>query len=257
MSNRDRTVAVAGDYTIELVIPSPMPRRIWLIRHGESKANAGLATCDPVSTDLTFTGHEQAMRIANVCSEPPSLVIVSQYQRTRQTALPTLQKFAIEPEVWDVHEFTYLAKLHGQVTTKQERSKYVDAYWNQPRPAYIDGVGSESFVDFFLRTQRVVQQLLSMNERFIMVFSHEQFITAARWILVSDRTFRSTDINVDMMTGFRHALTSSPIPNAAILPVSLRNNKPRCGNVITSHLSNLLYSNAQAGHSSSLGNTNP
>jgi broad specificity phosphatase PhoE len=139
-------------------------------------------------------------------------------------------------DVWDVQEFTYLSHLHGQATTKQERSQHVNAYWNQARPEYVDGDGSESFVDFFLRAQRVVNRLLDMRERFITVFSHEQFITAARWILASRRTFSSADINADMMASFRYALTDWPVPNGAILPVVIQNNKPWCGDVITYHL---------------------
>jgi broad specificity phosphatase PhoE len=161
---------------------------------------------------------------------------VSHYQRTKQTALPTLEKFTMVPEVWDVHEFTYLAQLHGQMTTKQERSQHVDDYWNKSNPEYVAGDGSESFADFFLRTQRVVNRPLCMRERFIMVFSHEQFIAAARWLLISGKTYERADITVDMMTSFRQALTTSPLPNGAILPVSVENNKPQCGNIVTSHL---------------------
>jgi broad specificity phosphatase PhoE len=148
----------------------------------------------------------------------------------------------VTSEVWDVQEFTYLAKLHGQVTTKQERSQYVDAYWSEARPEYVNGDGSESFVDFFLRAQHVVHRILGMRERFTMVFSHEQFITAARWILASGRTFRRADISADMMTSFRYALTDSPVPNGAILPVAVQNYTPRCGDVVTHHLGDLLRS---------------
>ena len=235
MSDRDRAETVTGNWDCDTVLAPPL-QSIWFIRHGESKSNAGLATRDPVLIDLTCMGHGQARRVARACTETPSMVIVSQYQRTRQTAFPTLQKFAMQSEVWDVHEFTYLGQLHGQMTTKQQRSRYVDAYWNELRPEYVNGDGSESFVEFFLRTQHVVKRLLGMRERFIMVFSHEQFITAARWVLSSGRTFGSADINVDMMSGFRHALATSPLPNGAILPVLIQNGKPRCGEVVTSHL---------------------
>ncbi len=217
--------------------PSPMKRRIWFIRHGESESNKGLPTRDPASIGLTSTGHQQARRIANTCNEAPSLVIVSHYQRTKQTALPTLEKFAMIPEVWeDVHEFTYLAQLHGQMTTKQERRPHVNAYWSELDPEAADGSGSESFADFFLRVQRVVKQLLRMQERLIMVFSHEQFITAARWILVEGKTYKRVDITVDMMISFREALKTIPFPNGAILPVTVENNKPQCGDIVISHL---------------------
>ncbi len=216
---------------------SPMKRCIWFIRHGESEANKGLPTGDPASIDLTSTGHQQARSIANTCNEAPSLVIVSHYHRTKQTALPTLEKFAMTPEVWkDVREFTYLGQLHGQMTTKQQRKPHVNAYWSEQNTEYVDGDGSESFADFLLRTQSVVSRLLCMHERFIMVFSHEQFITAAHWLLVSGNIYKRADITVDTMNCFRYTLTTSPFPNGAILPVSVENNKPQCGDIVTSHL---------------------
>src|SRR5437667_5839167 len=120
MRKRDSAETVAGNCDTTSVIALPVQRSVWFIRHGESESNAGLPTHDPVFIDLTFTGHQQARKIANACKEVPSRVIVSHYQRTQQTALPTLEKFTMEPEVWDVHEFTYLSKLHGQMTTRQE-----------------------------------------------------------------------------------------------------------------------------------------
>ena len=69
-----------------------------------------------------------------------------------------------------------------------------------------------------------------------MVFSHEQFITAARWILVSGKKYARTDIIADMMIGFKYALTTSPFPNGAILPVLVQNNNFECGEVVVSHL---------------------
>ena len=236
MRNTGRAKTVAGNCDINTVVAPPTQQLIWFIRHGESEANAGLPTRDPTSTELTATGYQQARSIANICSNTPSLVVVSHHQRTKQTALPTLEKFTLVPEVWEVHEFTYLAQLHGQTTTKQERSQHVNAYWNMSNPEYVAGDGSESFADFFLRTQRAVHRPLRMREHFIMVFSHEQFITAARWLLISGKTYERTDITVDMMISFRQALTTSSFPNGAILPVSVENNKPQCGNIVTSHL---------------------
>jgi broad specificity phosphatase PhoE len=241
MTNRDGAETVANNNAGPVIAP-PTQRNIWFIRHGESESNAGLATPNPVLIGLTSTGHEQARRIATICSETPSLVIVSHYQRTKQTALPTLEKFSLESEVWDVHEFTYLGRLHGQTTTRQERSPHVDAYWYKLNPRYVDGDGSESFADFFLRTQRVVDRLLYMQDHFIMVFSHEQFITAARWLLTANKTFEKVDISVDLMMGFKQVLTIAPLANGAILAVSIHNNRPVCTKVVTSHLGYKLNS---------------
>jgi glutamine cyclotransferase len=64
--------------------------RVFLIRHGESESNAGLASSDPGSIPLMPDGHRQAGQIARVFSDIPALIVTSPYLRARQTAQPTI-----------------------------------------------------------------------------------------------------------------------------------------------------------------------
>src|SRR5713226_5749395 len=66
---------------------------VWLIRHGESQSNAGLPTLSPVFPGLTKRGIVQAESIAQAFTRVPSLIITSRYKRTKQTALPTTERF--------------------------------------------------------------------------------------------------------------------------------------------------------------------
>ena len=63
---------------------------IWLIRHGESEANAGLPTSDVALIELTEKGHQQAQKVASAFTQAPSLIVTSPYIRTKQTAQPTI-----------------------------------------------------------------------------------------------------------------------------------------------------------------------
>ena len=67
--------------------------RVFLIRHGESESNAGLASAGPGSAPLTADGHQQAEQIARVLADVPALIVTSPYLRARQTAQPTIRRF--------------------------------------------------------------------------------------------------------------------------------------------------------------------
>ncbi len=155
-------------------------KTLWLIRHGESAANAGAATQDHETIPLTELGLEQAKRISEAVREDPSLIVVSPYVRAMQTAELTVKRFPnAKFEVWDdLREFTYLASATCIGTTAAERRERVEEYWRRLDPDYIDGEGAESFRQFSGRVVDVFHQLGNFKYRndFIMVFSHAQTI---------------------------------------------------------------------------------
>jgi broad specificity phosphatase PhoE len=87
-------------------------KEVWLIRHGESEANAGLASSDPALIPLTEKGYQQAVKVSTVISMIPSLIVFSPYLRTQQTAQPTMQLFPqAECQEWNIQEFTFLSPI--------------------------------------------------------------------------------------------------------------------------------------------------
>lgn len=105
-----------------------MGTEVWLIRHGESEANAGLATSDPATIKLTPKGLAQAARVSALLDQTPSLLVTSNYVRAMQTAQSTIERFPNVPvEKWPVHEFTYLSPTLCQNSTQQTRRAMVDA----------------------------------------------------------------------------------------------------------------------------------
>jgi probable phosphoglycerate mutase len=187
---------------------------IWLIRHAESEANAGLRTSDPSKIGLTPTGIEQAKCIEAYFDTQPSLIVTSSYTRTKQTAEPVMWKFQdIQHEEWPVHEFTYLSPLHCQQTTREERRPMVHAYWHRCDPFYIDGDGAESFSDMMSRVEDTLRRLERSEDDFIAIFSHGIFIRAILWSLLSS----PVEMNSNSMKRFKAFIEAMEMPNGSIV----------------------------------------
>ena len=85
-------------------------KTIHFIRHAESQANAGEATQNDESIQLTGKGKQQAIALANSITEKPGLIICSKFLRTQQTAAPLKKKFpGVRVKILPLHEFTYLS----------------------------------------------------------------------------------------------------------------------------------------------------
>jgi len=155
-----------------------MSKRIWFIRHGESIANAGVATSNHKTIPLSPTGKEQAQTISRSIPETPTLIITSAFDRTRQTAEPTIKLFpSTRCEIWEVEEFT-LSPNTCINTTAADRKIRVNEYWERLDPAYIDGEGAESFNMLLARAEAVIDRLKGFENGVIVIFTHALFIQA-------------------------------------------------------------------------------
>lgn len=206
---------------------------IWLIRHGESLANAGMPTISQKSISLTPCGVKQAQAISNLFEYSPSLIVVSPHIRTNQTAQPIISRFPNTPVAnWKVQEFTFLSPLRCKGTTICERQPWVDEYWTKLDPLYNDGEGAESFTDFINRVWRIVQYLQSSKHKFIAVFSHGLFIRAVIWAqLMNDKL-----LCLQSMDKFLMFCKSFEIENGAILKCFLRSDEIYFSKIYRKHL---------------------
>ncbi len=154
-------------------------KRIWLIRHGESIANAGAATDNHVTIPLSATGHKQAQAISQIIPCKPDMIITSPFLRTQETASYTIKRYPDVPvAVWDVQEFTYLAPASCIGTTADDRRERVNTYWQRLDPDYIDGQDAESFAMLIARARMAIERLERLEEKYIIMFTHAQFIRA-------------------------------------------------------------------------------
>ena len=196
---------------------------VLLIRHGESKSNKGLPSFSPKLTYLTGAGKRQAKDIARkLKAEPPDLIVISSYQRSRETAIHTLEVLPGVPAIddWPVHEFTYLTThlKFDKYTTVEDRKPLVETYWDLAEPQIIDGPGAESFEQFIKRVWDVKERLEETPFEKVAIFSHEQFISAFRWLLERD----SPEVDEEAMREFRRYVEQHPLKNGEIVSVKVR-----------------------------------
>jgi broad specificity phosphatase PhoE len=205
---------------------------LWLVRHGESAANAGGVTSDYAAIPLTDRGRAQAEAVAAACHEPPAWIGRSAYLRARQTAAPLLARYPGSP-VADlaVHEFTYLAAERCLGMDATARQPLVDAYWSRMEPDYCDGEGAESFSGLCGRA-RAFLQYAAEHPGFGVVFTHEQFIRAVLLAVMYPWEWPS----VSLMRLFFALRAGLPVPTGAVVRLQRESDRWWIGGVDVSHL---------------------
>jgi broad specificity phosphatase PhoE len=160
--------------------------RTIFIRHGQSTGNAGIPCHNLALLELTELGWRQSREVAASWTEKPDLIVTSPYLRTQQTAAATIERFPNVPvEVWQIQEFTYLQPNRWNGTLSSERMPHIERYWNQADPDFSDGEGAESFTTLLHRARAALDRLEVLPvESLVYVFSHGQFIQAARSLVV-------------------------------------------------------------------------
>ncbi len=190
-------------------------KKIWLIRHGESIANAGEPTQDHRSIPLSTQGIRQAQALSLQIPEAPGLIATSPYLRAQQTAMLTIGRFPqAATGIWDcIHEFVYLAPSTCVGTTFAQRRPRVIAYWRRLDPDYIDGEGAESYRQLIERIDHTLSILQRRPEQFILLFTHAQFIR--NLLLVYRKPGRPAE---EYMAAFRR---STPVRNCQITEITM------------------------------------
>ena len=191
---------------------------VWLIRHGESVANAGGAVTSFSEIPLTALGEEQAQMFADrfdeLSPEPPTLIVRSPYLRARQTAEPLMARFPQVPvETWPVQEFTYLDPAATYGLNEAERAPFYASYWDQDSPDFANPGGAESFTHFMGRVRGSLSRFAALPAGArVAVFTHGYFMQGARLALLfpalSDQA---------MMSASRTLNDNEPIANTEIL----------------------------------------
>ncbi|MBB4867166.1 broad specificity phosphatase PhoE [Pseudomonas nitritireducens] len=180
-----------------------LPLIVRLHRHGESASNAGQATSDPATIELTQLGHAQAAKLAEGFEQAPSTLIVSPFSRARATAAPLIGRFPdLEPQEWPIYEFTYLAPARCEGMNAAQRRPLVDEYWSRADVDWVDGHEAESFSSMVGRARQCLERLQELQGE-VVVVGHGQVMQMIR-MLVSDqpvaidaafmRHFRSYDM---------------------------------------------------------------
>jgi len=179
------------------------PRRLWLVRHGESAGNlalnqaerAGAATIEIEGRDIDVPLSELGQRQADAVGrwferrdEQPSVILSSPYAR----ALQSMQRIAHrlpeptpqcsvderlrEREFGELNRFTKAGILARFPEEARRRSDLGKFYYRPP--------GGESWCDVVLRLRSVVQdlQLNHAGER-VLIVAHQVVVLCFRYVL--------------------------------------------------------------------------
>jgi broad specificity phosphatase PhoE len=169
-------------------------RHIWFVRHAESESNANLITIHPAESALTDRGWRQAHEIAAYFDRPPQLVACSPYLRARQTARPTIERFApVEVVQWPVQEFTYLAPQRYYNTTGEERRQPTREFIEREDPHFKDAGSGESFAELVERLRETEARMIDLEVPFTIIFTHGWFMRALLWYLLEEAPLPSRD----------------------------------------------------------------
>lgn len=198
---------------------APEKCHIYIIRHAESRSNAGHRTSSPADNPITLKGQAQAQELAQkICNSniTPDLIVISPYLRTKMTATPTMELYPqCQIETWpEIHEFNYLNSTRCANTTQAERRPFVEKYWQDMDPNYSDGGNAESFNDLINRIKQTIEHINSFTDKTILIFSHGQFMAMLKIYLQNP----NASIN-ELMQLFKDADRGRTIANCEIIKI--------------------------------------
>jgi len=186
---------------------TPEARRVLLVRHAESEANAGRVFADVAAIPITDRGHRQARALARHLDAAPELVVASPMVRAQQTAAPLLARFpGVRCESWPVEEFVYRPPAASE--------EDFAAYWTDADPRARTGPQTESFADLLERVHATADRLARETARTIVLVSHRKFLAALVFVLIAGRG-RPGRRRMQRYRSFDQGLRW---PNAALMP---------------------------------------
>ncbi|SIR98373.1 Broad specificity phosphatase PhoE [Moraxella cuniculi DSM 21768] len=162
-------------------------KKIYLIRHGQSEANAGTTVYPNETIPLSRLGSVQAWHLAqwlHTTIQDVDAVFVSPYLRTQQTAQPYLTKTDLIPSVLPcLQELDMLAFENIASLSFAEIGALAEKFWQQDNH-YRDGENTDSFDDFVKRVQAARQHFEQMADGTYVMFGHGIWISMLIWQLM-------------------------------------------------------------------------
>lgn len=196
-------------------------RDLWIIRHGESRANAAFSVGadEPFpgsdsDVELTPTGYEQAARLgqwlAGLTPErAPQLVVCSPYVRAQQTwatmartadgiaecAIPTVTDERCRDREMGIFELHTPQAIRRRAPQEYERRARLGDWFYRPP-------GGESVADVALRMRDLLTELDRTTAERILIVAHDAVVVTAAHVLAG--------------VGAPPLADPPPVPNASI-----------------------------------------
>jgi len=163
--------------------------RVFLVRHGQSQANAGGMTLANPVVPLTELGERQARALAPLLPQRAAGIWSSPFKRALDTAAPLT--------------------LGGGPCAEREAA--VARFWLESDPDHRSGPHAETFREFHTRVARVREQFLPALPDGAVVFGHGMWMALLCWQLLG---FEQVDCLG--MTHFRRFQLGLPTPNTVV-----------------------------------------
>lgn len=199
------------------------PKKIWLVRHGESVANIArqkaelnkLPTIEFTESEqnvsLSVLGKKQCKNLQKYfadISEKPTIIFTSPYKRTQQTTnliqLTNLKTFFDERlrerelGIFDrLTKFGAMEKFPDECQKREQVGKF-----------YYRPIGGESWADVVLRLRSFWRDLrLNFHDEKVLIVTHEVVIRCFRYIIenLTEAEILAIDAKSDVQNG---AITS-------------------------------------------------
>ncbi len=192
--------------------PADLPRTLTFVRHGQSLANVGGVTMPHASIPLTDVGRAQAAWLAGALHGDAGEVLVSPFDRARDTAAPYLARTGAAARVLDLlREFESIDPDELRGLTGEQRRPITDAYWADGRPDRRMGARAETFRESVARVQAFIDtELPGLPDRSV-VFGHGMWTAMLVWRLLG---FGADDGAA--MVAFRRFQLALPMANGAV-----------------------------------------
>jgi 2,3-bisphosphoglycerate-dependent phosphoglycerate mutase len=182
------------------------PETLWIIRHGQSRANLDSAKAEAdgdllvplhtrdMDTPLSPAGHDQATELGRYFArltkdERPTVIIASPYLRTRQT----LEDVCNQWDESDIPRIIFDERLRERergvfdgltrrgvaerIPEESEKRRFLGKFYHR-------APGGESWCDVVQRLRAVVDRVLIRHEgERVMIIAHEVVIYCMRYII--------------------------------------------------------------------------
>jgi broad specificity phosphatase PhoE len=184
---------------------------LTFIRHGESIANAGGVTMAHDAIPLSELGKAQARALASALDLQPSNIVVSEFLRTHQTALPFCNKVSMQPVIHSaLNEFSCLDPALIQGMVGAQRRPMAEAYWQVADPEQRMGEQADTFHEFEQRVTAFIPELDSLPDKTVL-FGHGIWFALLTWKLLGFNARHHQG-----MKAFRRFRSGFPMPNTAV-----------------------------------------
>ena len=160
------------------------PRRLILIRHGESVGNRDRLFTTSPDAELTDLGRQQARQAAELIARmfKPGRVVASPYARARETGQIIACELGLEVDFeHGLHEQSY-----GHLAGKPYDLVYEDPGYDPARPWLYKPPGGETREEVRTRVAPVFERIAVTYEREVVIVSHGG-VMQALWAHITGR----------------------------------------------------------------------